>query len=87
MVELEKEKKVFKYHRECKLPSCQKPFKTNRDWQYFCPKTEDISCQQKWQKLLRKKHEDVIVEVEWLKEQFLLMNDRIKKIEEKLNIK
>lgn len=87
MVELDKEKKVFKYQRDCKLPSCKKPFGTNRDWQYFCPKTEDKNCQQEWQRLLRKKHEDVVVEIEWLKEQSLLMNDRIKKIEKELGIK
>lgn len=77
MVELGKEGKPFKYHRDCKLPSCKKPFKTNRSWQYFCPKAEDKNCQQEWQRLLRKKHEDVIVEMESLKERFAKLEKTI----------
>ena len=82
MVEFDKENKVFKYQRDCKLPFCKKPFGTNRDWQYFCPKTEDKNCQQEWQRLLRKKHEDVIVEIEILKENFLNMEKTIKTVKE-----
>lgn len=70
------EQQTFKYKRKCKLPSCRKPFKTNRDWQEF----HDPACQQKWQKLLRRSHEDVIVEMALLKED-------VKKIEKELGIK
>lgn len=86
MVELDKEGKLFKYQRDCKLPSCKKPFGTNRDWQYFCPKTEDKNCQQEWQRLLRKKHEDVIVEIESMKEAYKKMAKEIEGIRLRLNI-
>lgn len=86
MVEFDKDGKPFKYQRDCKLPSCKKPFGTNRDWQYFCPKTEDKNCQQEWQRLLRKKHEDVIVEIETLKEAYTKMANEIEGIRLRLNI-
>lgn len=77
-----KHKKTFRYSGECKLPSCKRPFKTNRKWQEFCPKTEDKDCQQKWHQLLKKKHEDIIVEIEVLKEGFLNMKRAINTIKE-----
>jgi len=60
-----KTKKDFKYWRSCKLPTCGKEFGTNRKWQEFCPKKpgERVGCQQEYHKLLRRKHEDVIVEL------------------------
>jgi len=29
----------MKYTRKCALPTCNKKFKTNRDWQKFCCKS------------------------------------------------
>ena len=86
MVELDKEGKPFKYQLTCKLPSCKKAFGTNRDWQEFCPKTEEKNCQQEWHRLLRKKHEDVIVEIETLKEAYAKMAKEIEGIRIRLNI-
>jgi len=76
------DKKRFKYWRKCKLPSCRKKFGTNRKWQEFCPKDEETgrNCQQEWHRLLRKKHEEVIVEMAILKEDVI-------KIKNKLGIK
>ena len=71
------DKGPFKYWRKCKLLSCGKEFGTNRKWQEFCPGSNH---QQEWQKLLRRKHEEVIVEMATLKE-------RVNRIENKLGIK
>lgn len=68
--------KTFKYKGTCKLPSCQKPFETNRDWQEF----HHPDCQKIWQKLLRQSHSEVIVEIALLKED-------VKKIKEQLEMK
>lgn len=84
MVEAAKKKKVFKYSRERKLPSCKRPFKTNRSWQDFCPKTKKKDCQQEWHRLLKKKHEDIIIEIEALKEGFAKLNDEFKKLTEEM---
>lgn len=67
---------VFKYKGKCKLPSCHKPFETNREWQEF----HHPDCQKKWQKLLRRSHEDVVVEM-------ALLEEDVKKIKEKLGLK
>ncbi len=56
--------KHFKFHRYCKLPSCGQLFGTNREWQHF----HAPQCQLAWQRLLKKKHADLIVEVAQLKE-------------------
>jgi len=53
----------YKHKRICRLPSCRKNFETNRDWQYFCHPDH----QQEWHKLLKRSHEETIVEVELLK--------------------
>lgn len=82
-MELDKDGKPFRYQLTCKLPSCKKPFGTNRDWQEFCPKTEEKNCQQEWHRLLRKKHGDVIVEVETLKEAVAKLAQEIKDIKER----
>ena len=74
---IEEQKKRFKYWRKCKLPSCRKEFGTNREWQEFCPGSNH---QQEWQKLLRRKHEDVVVEMATLKE-------RVNRIENHLGIR
>jgi len=66
----------FKYYRDCKLPSCQKPFGTNRSWKFF----HHTDCQKEWQKLLRRSHEEVIVDMALLKED-------VNKIKEQLGIK
>ena len=76
MSEVKDAKKRFKYWRKCKLPSCRKEFGTNLKWQKFC----SHDCQQKWHHLLRKKHEDVIVEMATLKE-------RVNRIENHLGIR
>ena len=81
-----KKKKTFRYSGECKLPSCKRPFKTNRKWQEFCPKTEDKDCQQEWHRLLKKKGEDIIVEIEILKEGYKKMVLAIEGIKLRLNI-
>ena len=73
-------KKKFKFWRTCKLPSCGREFGTNRSWQYFCPKDDDHNCQQEWHRLLRKKHEDMIVEVAILKK-------RMDAVEKRLEVK
>jgi len=65
----------FKYYRDCKLPSCQKPFGTNRDWKLF----HHEDCQKEWQKLLRRSHEEVIVDMALLKED-------VKKIKKQLGM-
>ena len=70
------EERTFKYSRKCKLPSCRKPFKTNREWQDF----HDPSCQQEWQKLLRRSHDEIIVEM-------ALLKGDMKKVKKKLGIK
>lgn len=69
-------KEEFKYKRNCKLPSCLKPFETNREWQFF----HHPDCQKKWQRLLRRSHEETIVELELLKED-------MKKVKRKLGMK
>lgn len=68
-------KKAFKYWRSCKNPECRREFGTNRKWQEFCPKppSETIGCQQRYHQLLRRKHEDVVVELAALKEAFIKM--------------
>lgn len=74
MPEAKQDKKHFKYWRRCKLPSCGKEFGTNRSWQDFCP---GGVCQQEWQKLLRRKHEEVIVEMATLKEDMAKVKDKL----------
>lgn len=59
------EQKTFKYKRKCRLPSCQKRFETNRDWQDF----HEPACQKEWQRLLRRSHDEVIVEMMIMKEE------------------
>lgn len=59
------QKKEYKYWRYCKLPSCRIYFGTNRPWQYF----HEPPCQKEYQKLLRRSHDDLTVELEVLKEQ------------------
>jgi len=76
MVDSMVKKESFEYKGTCKLPSCQKPFETNRKWQEF----HHPDCQKEWQKLLRRSHEEVIVDMALLKED-------VKKIKEKLGIK
>ena len=68
-------KESFEYKGTCKLSSCRKPFETNREWQEF----HHPDCQKEWQKLLRRSHEEVIVEVALLKED-------VKKIKQELGI-
>ena len=70
-------KQEFKFHRTCKLPSCDREFGTNRQWQFFCPKDDEHDCQQDWHRLLRKKHEDVIVEVAILKKRVDVIEKRL----------
>lgn len=84
----EKGKKTFRYSGTCKLPSCGRTFKTNRKWQEFCPKDPDKErgCQQEWHRLLKKKHEDIIVEIEILKEAYKKMAQEIEGIRLRLNI-
>lgn len=77
MKEAEHDKKDFKYWCKCKLPSCRKEFGTNWKWQEFCPGSNH---QQEWHRLLRKKHEEVIVEMATLKE-------RVNRIENTLGIR
>jgi len=56
----------WKYWRTCRLPSCRREFGTNREWQHFCPNSDH---QRQWHKLLKRKHEDVVVEVAELREE------------------
>lgn len=70
MVVPNEEKKVFKYWRECKLPTCRESFGTNREWQFF----HHSGCQKKWQKYVRRSHDELVVEVMTLKE-------RVKRLE------
>lgn len=73
---IKEKQKRFKYKRRCKLPSCQKWLETNRDWQFF----HHPNCQKKWQKLLRRSREEIIIELELLKED-------MKKVKKKLGVK
>jgi len=66
----------FKYTGICKLPSCQKVFKTNIKWKAF----HHPDCQKEWQKLLRRSHEEVVVEMALLKKD-------VKKVKKQLGIK
>lgn len=54
---------TYKHKKICRLPSCKKKFETNREWQDFCHPDH----QQEWHKLLRRSHEETIVEMELLK--------------------
>lgn len=69
-------RKDFRFYKKCKLPSCHKEFGTNREWQDFCP---DSGHQQEYHRLLRRKHEDVIVEIELLKEKTIHLEDNLQK--------
>jgi hypothetical protein len=66
----------FKYYKNCKLPTCGKRFGTNREWTDFCPGTNH---QQEYHKLLRRKHEDVIVEIAALKENVIRLAEIVSK--------
>lgn len=62
----------WKYWRKCRLPSCRREFGTNREWQQFCPGSDH---QRRYHKLLRRKHEDVVVELEELKEAIKILRE------------
>lgn len=55
---------VYKYEKKCRLPRCRGDFETNREWREFCHPHHQVE----FQKLLRRSHDDLIVELELLKE-------------------
>lgn len=71
MVQDKRTKKPLKFWRYCKLPTCAKyskstgkKFGTNRGWQEFCCPEH----QQEWHRYLRHKRDELIVELEIIKE-------------------
>jgi hypothetical protein len=72
----EKSLKQLKYSYKCRLLSCSRPFKTNREWQDF----HDPDCQRAWQKLMHRSKADMIMDIERCKAD-------IKTIKKKLKIK
>lgn len=71
---------VYKYQKKCRLPRCGQEFQTNRKWQEFCGPDH----QKEFQKLIRRHHEDVIVEVESLKEDMKKMKAAFEKLKDRI---
>jgi len=70
--------KIFKFKRRCRLPSCRKKFETNREWQHF----HHTDCQKEWQRLLRRSHDEVIVEMMLIKEEVKKIKKEIKQFQQ-----
>lgn len=65
--------KQYKYMGFCKLVSCRKRFKTNREWQDFC----EPAHQKEYQKLRRRSEADIRKELSELKKEQTKMKEKL----------
>ena len=65
--------KQYKYMGFCKLASCRKRFKTNREWQDFC----EPSHQKEYQNLRRRSEGDIRKELNKLKKEQEKIKEKI----------
>jgi len=70
-------KKVFKYHRFCKLERCKKPFKTNYKQKLFC----EYEHQQEWHQINRREAGRVLTRLSAIEKENKEIKEKLKTIE------